>query len=199
MNPEDKKLWLTEKKSECLLSDRRLTLSRLFFEAPDHRELGPYYNLKLGSYAVIVAMDEEGDYLCVRQFRPGIHQITTEFPAGCIHVDPSEESISIQTALRSAKRELLEETGYSSGHWTYLFDVAANSSLSDNRAFLFLATDCRKTARQDLDHTEYLEVRHCSPNELQTLIREGGFQHAIHILAWYLAKERMEKTEGIRE
>ena len=84
MNPADKKLWLTEKTTECLFTDRRLTLLRTVYEAPDHRDLGPYYSLKLGSYAVIVAVDEVGNFICVRQFRQGIRQVTTEFPAGGI-------------------------------------------------------------------------------------------------------------------
>ena len=199
MDAADRKLWLTEKRTEPLFSDRRLTLNRTVYEAPDRKELGPYYSLKLSSYAVIVAVDEAGDFLCVRQFRQGIRQITTEFPAGGIIADRREARISVETALRSAKRELLEETGCTSERWTHLFTAAANSTLADNYAFLFLAEGCRKTAEQKLDKTEYLEARSYSPDALEALIRTGGFQHPIHILAWYLAKERLAGTEAAEE
>lgn len=203
MNPEDKKLWLDEKTKECLFSDHRISLFRSFFAAPDQRELGPYYSLKLGSYAVVVAVDESGSFICVRQFRHGIRRITTEFPAGGIVPDScgenvredNSDSISIETALRNAKRELLEETGYVSGNWTHLFTVPANSTLADNYAFLFLAVGCVKTAEQKLDDTEYLETKTYTPDELETLIREGNFQHPIHILAWYMAKEKLDEGE----
>ena len=194
MNRADKKLWLTEKETECLFSDRRLSLLRTVYEAPDHRDLGPYYRLKLGSYAVIVALDQAGNYLCVRQFRQGIRQITTEFPAGGIIPDPGAQGISAETALRSAKRELLEETGYASEKWTYLFTVPANSTLADNYAFLFLAEGCVRESEQKLDRTEYLEAVSCAPDALETLIRTGRFQHPIHILAWFLAKEKLSET-----
>ena len=193
MDPADKKLWLTEKKTECLFSDQRLTLFRTVYEAPDHRDLGPYYSLKLGSYAVIVAVDAAGNYICVRQFRQGIRQITTEFPAGGIVAVSGEETVSVETALHNAKRELLEETGYVSGNWAHLFTVPANSTLADNYAFLFLAAGCVKHSEQKLDKTEYLEVRLYTPDELETLIRSGDFQHPIHILAWYMAKERLSE------
>ena len=191
MNPADKKLWLTEKMTECLFTDRRLTLLRTVYEAPDHRDLGPYYSLKLGSYAVIVAVDEVGNFICVRQFRQGIRQVTTEFPAGGIVVASGEETVSVETAFHNAKRELLEETGYVSGSWTHLFTVPANSTLADNYAFLFLATGCVKQSEQKLDKTEYLEAASYAPGELEAMIRSGDFQHPIHILAWYLAKERL--------
>lgn len=194
MNPADEKLWLTEKRTERLFSDRRLSLYRTEYEAHDHRELGPYYSLRLGSYAVIVAVDTAGNYVCVRQFRHGIRQITTEFPAGGIVSDADNEALSVETALQNAKRELQEETGYVSESWTHLFTVASNSTLADNYAFLFLATGCVKASEQRLDKTEYLEARAFAPDELEALIRGGAFQHPIHILAWYLARERLSET-----
>lgn len=190
MDSADRDLFLTEKKKDCLFSDPRLSLYRTFYETADHEELGPYYSLKLRSYAVVVALDGDGRYICVRQFRHGIGRITTEFPAGGIAALPGEESISAEAALRGAKRELLEETGCTSGHWTHLFTACANSTLADNKAFLFLATGCRRTAAPQPDHTERLETVRLAPSELEARIRQGDFPHPVHILAWYLARER---------
>ena len=188
MKDKDNKLWLTETETKCLFSDQRIALLQTEYEAHDHKKLGPYYSLKLGSYAVIVATDVSGDYICVRQFRHGIRQITTEFPAGGIRTGEGE-NISAEVALQNAKRELLEETGYVSDNWKHLFTVAANSTLADNYAYIFLAENCRKEAEQKLDETEYLEISIYTPGDLETLIRAGGFQHPVHILAWFLAKE----------
>lgn len=195
MNASDSKLWFTEKQRECVFSNRYITVYKTIFEAPDKAALGPYFSLKLSNYAVIVAVDEAGDFICVRQFRHGLRQITTEFPAGGIVVDNKEEPITLDNALENAKRELLEETGYASEHWSHLFTVPANSTLADNYAWIFLATDCRKVSEQNLDTTEYLEVKKISSEELEAMIRAGEFHHAVHILAWYMTKEHLNGTE----
>ena len=92
-----------------------------------------------------------------------------------------------EDALESAKRELLEETGYESDEWTHLLTVPSNATIADNYAHLFAARNCRKVAGQDLDDTEYLNVVKHSAAEIEELIAGGGFQQAMHITAWLLA------------
>ena len=83
------------------------------FELPDGTVFSPYYNFSRRSYVVIVASDEEGRYLCVRQYRHGIGEVTTEFVAGGIECDTDREYLTKQDtitsredALEAAKREL---------------------------------------------------------------------------------------------
>ena len=87
----------------------------------------PYYNFSRRSYVVIVASDEADRYLCVRQYRHGIGEVTTEFVAGGIECDTDREYLTKQDtitsredALEAAKRELEEETGYTSDEWEHL-------------------------------------------------------------------------------
>ena len=49
---------------------------------PDGVELGPFYTYHRKDFVVIAALDEEGRFICVRQFRQGIRRVTREFPAG---------------------------------------------------------------------------------------------------------------------
>ena len=142
---------------------------------------------------VVVAKDENGNYLCVRQFRPGLHKVTTEFTAGGIEKAGANgfgmgKDLPEEEALAAAKRELLEETGYTSEEWSHLLTVPSNATLADNYAHLYLAKNCRKVAEQDLDDTEYLNVCRLSEQELLDKIRTGDFEQAIHILAWKLAE-----------
>ena len=193
MNHEiDRKCWFEEESAERLFGDRRIELYRKAYRTWDDRILTPYYSLKLGNYVLIVAVDTEGNYICVRQFRQGVQCVTTEFPAGGIEANPSSGEYAEEELLKNAKRELREETGYTSGQWTQLFAVPANATLANNTAYIFLAENCVKTSEQKLDETEYLEVRLYSPDELDSLVRQGGFQHAVHMLAWYLAREKRE-------
>ena len=142
---------------------------------------------------MIVASDENGHYLCVRQFRQGIKEVTTEFPAGGIERTDGKEYGSrdaAEAALDCAKRELREETGYESDDWTHLITVPSNATISDNYAYVFMAKNCRKAVDQHLDDTEYLNVKKLTADEIEELIRSGRFQQAVHVMAWLLAKDR---------
>ena len=188
----DERLWLGEVSEELLFEDRRFQLCRSGYRSWDDKTHGPYYTLKVSSYVVVVATDTSGNYICVRQFRPGIKEITTEFPAGGLIADSPAPLCSQEVLLENAKRELREETGYTCDQWTHLMTVPANVALTNNYAVIFMAENCEKKERQQLDDTEYLEVAIYSPDELRHMVRSGGFQHTVHIMAYYLEQERKD-------
>lgn len=57
---------------------------RIDVQIPGRKRCGAFLQLQPSGYAITVATDEEGNYICVRQFRQGIKEVTTEFPAGGI-------------------------------------------------------------------------------------------------------------------
>lgn len=179
--------------TEHIIQDEWIDFRRSSWRFPDGSEFEPFYSYSRRDYVVIVASDTEGNYLCVRQFRQGIRQVTTEFPAGGIERKDGREYGSPQdllseNALEAAKRELLEETGYESEEWTHLLTVPSNATIADNYAYLFRAENCRRVGGQDLDETEFLNVIQLPAQEIERLIAEGGFQQAVHITAWLLAE-----------
>ena len=190
-NARDPLAW-EEVHTKHIIKNKWIDFRESRYRFPDGTEFEPYYSYSRRDYVVIVPSDEEGNYLCVRQFRQGIKQVTTEFVAGGIERSDGKDyggnrEIAAEDALESAKRELLEETGYESGEWTHLLTIPSNATIADNYAHLFAARNCRKVAGQDLDDTEYLNVVKHSAREIEDLIAEGGFQQAMHITAWLLA------------
>ncbi|MBR0173224.1 MAG: NUDIX hydrolase [Lachnospiraceae bacterium] len=182
---------------EHLLKDRWIDFRITTYRLPDGTVFSPYYSYSRRSYVVIVASDEDGNYLCVRQFRHGIRQVTTEFPAGGIertdgkdYADGADGGDGAEEALVSAKRELLEETGYVSDDWTHLMTVPSNATISDNYAHIFRAKNCRKSANLHLDETEFLNVIRLTADEIEELIAEEQFQQAVHVMAWLLANRQ---------
>jgi UDP-glucose 4-epimerase len=182
---------------EHLVKDRWIDFRRVRYQLPDGREFSPYYNYSRRDYVVILARDEEGKFLCVRQYRHGIHKVTCEFPAGGIERGPAAEytdgslgGCESLTALAAAKRELLEETGYTSDSWQQLLIEPAEATLSDNYAYIYFADNCRKTGSQKLDDTEFLKVEHLSDKELDGLVKAGMFEQAVHVMAWLLYKTK---------
>lgn len=185
-----------EIRTEHIVQDEWIDFRRSAYRFPDGSVFEPYYSYSRKDYVVIVASDEEGNYLCVRQFRQGVKEVTTEFPAGGIErTDGREYSIkndsqAAEDALKAAKRELLEETGYVSEEWKHLITVPSNATLADNHAYVFSADNCRRVTEQNLDETEFLNVRKYTAVELETMIQRGDFQQAVHVMAWLLARRR---------
>ena len=180
--------------TEHVVKDEWIDFRRSAYRFPDGSVFEPFYSYSRRDYVVIVASDRDGKYLCVRQFRQGIKEVTTEFPAGGIERTDGREygsqrgSLAAENALEAARRELLEETGYVSDEWTHLLTVPSNATIADNYAHIFMAGNCRKSGDQDLDETEFLHVGKYSAAEIEEMIYKGDFQQAVHIMAWLLAR-----------
>ena len=183
---EDEKLIWEEIATEHIVQDEWIDFRKTSYRFPDGRVFEPYYSYTRRDYAVIVASDAEGKFLCVRQFRQGIRQVTTEFPAGAI--ERTDGKTPEEAALCAAKRELREETGYESDRWRHLLTIPSSATISDNYAYLFAAESCRKVTGQQLDEMELLKVRTHTAEELDAMLAAGEFQQSVHALAWLLAK-----------
>lgn len=189
---DEKLVWKIEE-VEHLVTDEWIDFRKVSYRFPDDRVFSPFYSYSRRSYVVIVASDEEGNFLCVRQFRHGIGEVTTEFPAGGIETASGisyDNGKGSEDTLETAKRELLEETGYRSDEWEHLLSVPSNATMADNYAHLYRAKNCRRVSDLQLDETEFLVRETKTAQEIETLIKEGKFQQAMHILAWSLTKER---------
>ena len=69
-----------ELSTEHIIQDEWIDFRKSAYRFPDGTVFEPYYSYSRRDYVVIAASDEEGRYLCVRQFRQGIGEVTTEFP-----------------------------------------------------------------------------------------------------------------------
>ncbi len=193
---------------EHIIQDEWIDFRKVRYRFPDGKEFEPFYNFSRRDYVVIVASDEDGNYLCVRQFRHGIGEVTTEFVAGGIEREDGAEysrhrgagnshsadaDLDSENALDAAKRELMEETGYESDEWEFLMTLPSNATIADNYAYLFTAKNCRPVSGQSLDETEFLTVEKHTEEEIEDLIAKGEFQQAMHITAWLLARGKEDR------
>lgn len=195
----DKKLMWEEVRTEHIVEDEWIDFRKSVYRFPDGRDIGPFYTYSRRDYVVIVASDEDGNIICVRQFRQGIKEITTEFPAGGIETKDSMEHVKgsasgspeifgmSEAALLAAQRELREETGYESDDWQFLLTVPSDATVCDNFAHIYMASNCRQVHSQDLDDTEFVGVVTHTAEEIEQMISSGRFQQAVHIMAWLLA------------
>ncbi|WP_051204643.1 NUDIX hydrolase [Butyrivibrio sp. VCD2006] len=195
---DDKKLEWEVIRSKHIIQDEWMDLREMAFRFPDGSEFEPFYNYSRRDYVVVVPFDEEGNLICVRQYRHGIRQVTTEFPAGGIERSDGKEYRSTannsdsEEAVEAAKRELLEETGYEAGELKHLITIPSHATLADNYAYVYVARNCKRVSGQQLDDTEFLNVYRLSPEQIEELIRRGEFQQSVHVMAWLMANRDNE-------
>lgn len=198
----EKKLYWELINEEHIIQDQWIDFRRNEYKLPDGQTITPVYNYSKHSFSLVVATDRSGNFICVRQYRHGIDEITTEFPAGGIEYAKKEDVAgepcitkkniiaSEDEAFEAAKRELREETGYTSDNWTHLLTIPANATISNSNVHIYSATDCTLSASQELDDTEFLNVVLLNETELLSAISGGDFKQALHVLAYYLFKDK---------
>ena len=136
--------------SQTILEDYHATVKKNTVQLPDGAVIEDFYTLTIPDAAMVCALTEDGMVLLKSEYRYACGEEVIECPAGMI--EDGEEP------LTTAKRELLEETGYTCESWTYLGPTLESTSKLTNTMHLFLARDCKKTSGQHLDANEHLEV-----------------------------------------
>jgi ADP-ribose pyrophosphatase len=92
---------------------------------------------------VVLAVDDSGSQprvLLERQYRHAANDYLWELPAG--RIDPGEQE------LKAAKRELLEETGYTATKWRRILKFYASPGFVAETMSVYLATGLRAGAAQ---------------------------------------------------
>jgi ADP-ribose pyrophosphatase len=146
---------------------------------PDGSEGGREYIRHPGAVAIVPLFDD-GRVLLERQFRYPHRREFIEVPAG--KLEPGEPQ------LQTAKRELLEETGYAAQEWTRLGVIHSSIAYTDEAIELFTARKLTLSQRK-LDAGEFLEVFSVPFGEAVQMIRDGRITDAktVSALLWVQA------------
>jgi ADP-ribose pyrophosphatase len=160
------------------LLDVRLDRVRL----PDASEATREYVKHQGAVVVIPVLDG-GELLFERQFRYPLGCAMIEFPAG--KIDPGE---LVET---TARRELLEETGFVAGEWRHLGVMHPCVGYSDERIEIFLARGLARQGGQNLDHGEFIDVLELTLEEAVAAVRDGEITDAKTITALFWAEKAL--------
>jgi ADP-ribose pyrophosphatase len=170
-------------RSEKLFETPYFVLRSDRLRLPDGAVKDPYYVIERPDAAIIFPLTKEEEVVLVRQYRPPLERMELGLPAGLVEEDEKPEA--------AARRELLEETGYSGGEWEPLGALASSPSLKDNWAYLFLARGVEETSAPDPDEHELVEVVKVSVEDLLGLVRAGQIVSSSGVAAIMLALEQL--------
>jgi 8-oxo-dGTP pyrophosphatase MutT (NUDIX family) len=139
-----------------------------------------------GATAIIPMLDHT-HVILLNQYRHALRKYIWEIPAGTI--DPGESVISC------AKRELIEETGFSADQWHSLGEITPVPGYSDERIHVFLATGLRPAERH-LDEDEIIQEHEVECEEALNMIRRGEIQDSKSIAGLFLAFDWLKENGG---
>jgi len=113
---------------------------------------------------VLLPVFPDGRVLLVRQYRHAVGRFLWELVAG--RIEPGEK------LLAAARRELLEETGYSAERYRKLLDVFPTPGFVSERMAVYAAEGLhRGAARPESD--ERITTRRFSLSQLERMMRRG--------------------------
>lgn len=130
-----------------------------------------HYVLEYPDWVNIIAITTAGEFVMVRQYRHAMDTVMVELCAGMCEDGESP--------LQSARRELLEETGYAGGEWTEIMTIGQNPSICDNITHCFLAQGVERVQGQSLDESEDIEVLLMSAREVYEMIEGNHMLQAL--------------------
>lgn len=141
---------------------------------------------------VVLAVDDSGatpHVLLERQYRHAATDYLWELPAG--RIDPGEHE------LKAAKRELLEETGYTAAHWRRILKFYASPGFVAETMSVFLATGLRAGEAQPEDD-EVISIRMVPlPTAVRMVIR--GTIHDAKTISSVLWLDHMSRGDGAKK
>jgi 8-oxo-dGTP pyrophosphatase MutT (NUDIX family) len=119
----------------------------------------------------VLALDQAGAVVLIRQFRFGTRAFTLEVAGGMIDADEAPE--------HAAARELREETGYRAGRIVSLGAVEPNPAILNNRLHMFAAEGCVREGELTLDAGEDIEVVTLPLAQVVEMLERGELSHAL--------------------
>ena len=131
---------------------------------------------------VVLARDQEGRLLFVRQYRGALDQRILELPAGRIEGGENPEA--------AAARELEEETGYRAGRVEALFTFWPAPGYSDERIWVFAASGLQRT-QTHFDPGEDLELVPLADAEWEAAMRSGELRDGKTLLSLLAARAEL--------
>ena len=141
--------------------------------------------MEFRSWANVLALTSDHQAVLVRQYRHGAEKVLLELPGGV--VEDGEDPMD------GIKRELMEETGYSSNNVIEVGRLYPNPALQTNHLFCYLALDAEKVGAQNLDAGEDIEVQLVPLDELVKMAGSQEFTHALNIAVLFQALAHLKR------
>ena len=166
------KPWKTKSRQTVYEQRPWLVVEHHTVELPDGRLIPDWPWIITPDYVNVVAVTEDGDFICFRQVKYGLAEETLGIVGG--FVEPDEDP------FHAAQRELREETGYESMDWVPLGHFCVDPNRGIATGHLYLARNTRYVTPRNADDLEEQELILLTRAEIESALANGE----IKVLAW---------------
>ena len=161
------------------------------FTGPDGASFTRSFVTSPGAVGVVALRQLAGapapHVVLVRQYRPALHRLTLELPAG-MRDQPDEP------ALETAQRELREEVGLTAREWTRLGCHISAPGISDSQVELFLA---RSLEQVDTDRhgpeEQHMTIEEVALSDALTMVADGVIDDAKTVIGLLLTEQLLRR------
>ena len=164
--------WKTKARRTVLEQRPWLVVEYLTVELPDGRTISDWPWIITPDYVNVVAVTEDGQFICFRQVKYGLEGTTLAIVGGFVEAGEAPPA--------AAKRELMEETGYESADWVHLGSYRVDPNRGIAMGHLYLARRAHYIAKRNADDLEEQELILLTRGEIESALASGEFK----VLAW---------------
>lgn len=151
-------------KTDPIHESKWLSLFSDTYEMPDGQEGSGYLRLKRDDYVVIFAINDKNEVIVEQQFRRGVDKVILELPAGGVNQNESPEE--------TAKRELMEETGYEATNLKS-FMLYPQPAYIEQKAYIVFCNFSDTKSQTNLEHDEYIDFELIKLPDLEKMVVEN--------------------------
>ncbi|HET9342813.1 MAG TPA: NUDIX hydrolase [Candidatus Eremiobacteraceae bacterium] len=185
---------MTDRKWEILSSEYVVQspwyrLRRDACRLPDGTVIDPYYVREHDGFAVVFAVTPDGDVVFAKQYKHGFGGFVLELPAGMLEQG--------EGPLECARRELEEETGYTSLRFEKIAEFIADPTSSTGLSHVFVALDARPDGVLSPDPGEDIETVLVPVDRVLDEVRSGHIRAQGQVAAVYAALDRLGKLRAV--
>ncbi|MCF7791953.1 MAG: NUDIX domain-containing protein [Victivallales bacterium] len=175
---QDSLKWKIEN-TKYIVEDRWLKVRADKCISPNGHVISPYYVIEYPNWINVFALTHDKNVLLVEQYRHGLGRTLLELPSGTVEDDESP--------IDTARRELLEETGYTGDNFKQIGCVCPNTANHSNFTYSILALDIKKTANPVADETELVKPVLMPLQKVIEIAKNGSFLQALHTSTIFFA------------
>ncbi len=157
----------------------------------DSQDGEPYYSLETSDYVTIVALTPKKELLLVRQYRPAVERVTLELPSGTLS--------NGETPRSTARRELVEETGYEAKTIEYLGTLTPDTGRLCNKLWCYFAKNV--TLKAGGKPEPGIQVLRLDQKKFFQMIAKSQFDHALNsaVILLALMKGKFDFPASLRK
>ncbi len=144
-------------------------------------EEGRYCYIETSGNAIVIPVLDDGRLVLVRQYRYLADKYSVEFPGGGVQAGESP--------VEAAKRELLEESGYTTENLIKLGSFEPSNGVIKDMSHIFIANELSEIQKPHSDQFEQTEILIRRVDEFEDMIKRGEIWDGQVLAAWALGKD----------